>query len=465
MTSLQNEKLLESLENKVLQVQRVNREKFKYRYQQIQVKDWGISTPDRLLSMNTVLGWAGHAVDVLIERLSFRGFWSPEQGQDELVGWLNGIYNDNAMETAQSFFMADLFTAGTSYFSVGAGDPDKSEAPILWRPESPSSTFGHLNPRTNRLDNSLTLSMSDDREVETAVLYLPHTTQTFKRNTRGGSGKWLLHSTDTHNLGRVPMVTAANAPDSNYPRGRSVISPALRGFVDAGMETLLNAGVIREFTAGPIKAVIGMDQADLIREDGTEIDRGELLQSKLLNLPYNSAEQVMPQLVQLQTQNPQVVFDMLKGYAKLAAQEIGVPASDFGFETVNPTSADAIRENDKRIIKRASAKLPALKQAYSELAELSMLITDTPLPDDWTLIEPVFSRVETTTPQAAADRVIKMQQSGVFDTLLPLWVYRDLGLTEQEIKETQAFIKQKEGTNLIESLISLNETPSSSQEA
>ena len=92
------------------------------------------------------------------------------------------------------------------------------------------------------------------------------------------------------------------------------------------------------------------------------------------------------------------------------------------------------------------------------MGELSLLVAGREKPEEWNTIESVFMRPETPTPQASADRVVKLNAMGLFERELPTWVYREIGLSEVEIKETQEFIRTQGGNSLIESLISANAT-------
>ena len=95
MVALNELAKLEALENKLRQKQRANSNKYRYRYQALAVKDLGISTPPRLKGLNVALGWGSAAVEVLMQRLFWRGYWSPESGGEATAEFLNGLYREN----------------------------------------------------------------------------------------------------------------------------------------------------------------------------------------------------------------------------------------------------------------------------------------------------------------------------------------------------------------------------------
>lgn len=452
MPSLSEIAQLEALEAKLRRKQRANSNNYKYRYQELAVKDLGISTPPRLKGLNVVLGWGSAAVEVLLQRLFWRGYWSPESAGSETAEFLNGLYRDNFMEALQKTFLNDALTTGASYISVGKGDTDNGEPEVLWRPESPNNTFGQYDQRTLKLTDCLKVQKEGDTLV--ATLWLPNSTTIFKKDKN--SKEWLFHEKDEHELGEVTVVPVISNPDSHNPRGRSVITPSLQGLVDSGMRTLLGTELAREFYAQPLRALLGAGREDFVDEDGNPISVWDLITGKIINVPYNNEADILPQLMQLPASNPENIMQLIEQYSRLAAREIGVPPSFFGFETVNPSSADAINEADKKLIHNINSLLPHIKQATKKVGELSLLIAGKEKPQEWNTIESVFMRPETPTPQASADRVVKLNAMGIFERELPTWVYREIGLSEVEIKETKEFLSMQGGNSLIESLIASN---------
>lgn len=447
--SLSELQLIESLEKNLRSCMASNSQKYKYYYGHLAVKDLGISTPARLRGLNTALGWGTSAVDVLEERMVFSGFYSPSED----VEHLNEQFRENFLAVNQKPIQKDSLITGASYISIAPGNRDLGETEIMYRPESPSHIYGEYNSRTMKLNNALKMVRSGD--VVKAVLWLPYATIELIKDLK--LNKWFEVDRDEHNLGFVPVVQVSNNADSMYPRGRSEITQALRGFIDSGMRTLLGTEVAREFFARPLRAMVGADQGDFIDADGVPTNPYNVKAGGLLNVPYNSQDALLPSLIQLPPSNPENILNLLEPLARLAAREIGVPPSYFGFETVNPSSADAINEADKKLVNKVYSRLPEQKKAWKQAFEYGEIIRTGELTfEDWVNVEAVYERPETPTPAAAADRITKMISSGVFSQNLPDFVYRELGLKELEILQLKEFLQNNEGNALINSLIEQN---------
>lgn len=455
--SLEELALLDNLENKLHRAKSSNAVKYRYRSQKMATKDLGIATPPRLVTLRNPLGWAASAIEVLQERIVWEGYTNPNNTEDDTTQWLNEQYHANFMLQQQGQIMDDALTIGCSYISLGRGGD--GEADTIWRKENPNEMLGHFNQRTQELDYALKLQEYSDHVV--ATLWLPNSTLILERYETNTSepGKWYIVERDDHNLGCVTIIPIINNPSTENPFGETEITPSLKGFVDSGMRTLLAAEVSREMYAKPLRAMIGTAEEDFYDEDGKPTHNWSDVAGTIINVPYNERLSQNPTITQFNPSDPSVILDMIEYYARLAAREIGVPPSYFGFESVNPSSADAIKVSENKLILKANSRIPYLKQAYKLAAKYSLLLAGKEMPEDFTSIEAVFRRTDTTTPQAAADRLSKMAAMGLFDKVFPPFVYRELGLTDLEMKETINYVKQNAGVGLIETLIAGN-TPS-----
>lgn len=451
MLNLKEVSAVDKLEAQLERAKKSNYKKNKYYYQKNRIKDLGINTPPSLVGMQVQLGWCKMAVDVLAERINWRGYYNPEASNAELAEiteWLNGLYKDNFFEGEQQLALKDALTTGTGFISVGAGDVENGEPEVIWIAENSSTITVQYNKRKRTVESAFKLIAGQKREEDTAILWLPDSTVELYR--RGED--WAEYDRDDHGAGVVGVVPIFNNSDSNYVYGRSEISRSLRDLMDSAKRTLVNAEINREYYARPQRFLIGVDAGDveLIDEHGSKMIKTAA--GDMVYLPYNNSDSVAPTISEFSANSPNAVMEMIKPIAVMAAREIGVPPSYMGFDAVNPSSADAINAAEAALTKRADARIVQLKRAYRRLANVSMAYAGRDKPENWNSIDTIFDRTETLTPSAAADRSAKLSAVGIYEKELPNYLYRELGFSDAEIVELKDYLRKVSTTNVIDRL-------------
>ena len=401
------------------------------------LKDLNISVPPSLKLINSVVGWAGTAVDVLEERLDLEGYIGAET-----LG-LNEIFRANDLDLESSLGHKDALVYGTGFVFVGKGRTDLGEPEQLITIESPKMATAIYDMRTRRLAAALLVNSDDADEVDRASLYLPDQTiyvEKFKKT-------WVDVARDVHNLGRVLCSPLVNNPRSGDPYGRSEITRAVRSYTDSAMRTLLGAEVAREFYSSPQRYILGADESIFLDADGNPMNPWSVIQGRVLGVPYNEDESVMPQVGQFTANSPAPYFDQIRAYAQLIAAETAIPASYLGFQTDNPSSADAIRQMEARLVKRAERRQKQFGRTWSEVGKLALLVRDGAIPAEAVNIRPIWRDASTPTRAAAADEAVKLIQAGV---LLPDSdiTYNRIGLSDSD-KEVLKAEKARAGAQTL----------------
>jgi len=411
------------------------------------LKDLRISIPPQLTNVETVVGWAGTAVDVLEERLDFEGYLN-----GEVLG-LNEIFRANELDLESSMAHRDALIYGTGFVVVGRGN--SGEANPLITIESPKKMTAVYDSRTRKVAAALLVNHDSKGNYSSGSLYLPNETIFIEYAATG----WFEVERDIHNLGAVPVSAIPNNPRSSDPYGRSEITPAVRSYTDAAMRTLLGAEVAREFYSAPQRYVLGADQDVFLDADGNPLNPWSVYQGRILGLPYNEDNGVMPEVGQFTAGSTTPYFEQIRAYAQLVAAETAIPASYLGFQTDNPASADAIRQMEARLVKRAERRQRQFGRSWLEVARLAVQVRDglTPeeLPSELNDVRAIWRDASTPTRAAAADEVIKLIASGVLLADSEI-TYNRIGLTEgdkQVIKSEKAAINN---SNLINSLLAPN---------
>jgi hypothetical protein len=419
--SIDEAALIDAMIRKIDRHERHNEVREHYYEGKIRTKDLNISVPPGLKLVNSVVGWPAVIVDVLEERLDFEG-WI---GGDQLG--LTDIFRSNELDLQSSQGHKDALIYGTGFIFVGRG-MDGEPDPLITI-ESPSRATAVMDLRSKRPMAAILLD-GDDDGWEGGSLYLPDQTIRFGLAANGSA---VEISRDVHNLGRVPCAPLINNPRSGDPWGRSEITRAVMSYTDSAMRTLLGAEVAREFHASPQRYVLGADEEVFLDSDGNPRNAWSVIQGRVLGIPYNDDDGVMPQVGQFQANSPAPYFDAIRAYAQLISAEAGIPPSYMGFQTDNPTSADAIRQMEARLVKRAERRQRQFGRAWNEVARLAIMVRDGALPDTMGAVRPQWRDASTPTRAAATDEVVKLIAAGV---LIPdsRVTYGRIGFSDSDIE-------------------------------
>jgi Phage portal protein, SPP1 Gp6-like len=385
------------------------------------LKDLNISIPPSLRLVDSVVGWAGTAVDVLEERLDLEGFI----GGDTLG--LNDVFRANELDLEASLGHKDALIYGTGFVFVGKGRPDMGEPDELVTIESPKKATALYDMRSRRAVAALLANRGELGEVLSGSLYLPDQTVYFEAY----GDTFVELDRDIHNMGRVRVVPLVNNPRSGDPYGRSEITKAVRSYTDSAMRTLLGAEIAREFYSAPQRFILGAPEDIFQDSDGNPLNPWSVIQGRVLGVPYNDDDGVMPQVGQFQANSPAPYFEQIRQYAQLIAAETAIPASYLGFQTDNPASADAIRQMEARLVKRAERRQRQFGRAWTEVAKLALLTRDGSIPAEAANIRPIWRDASTPTRAAAADEAVKLIQAGVLTPDSDI-VYNRIGLSDSD---------------------------------
>ena len=393
------------------------------------LKDFQISIPPALRAVESVVGWPGTTVQVLEERLDLEGFMAADT-----LG-LNDIYRANDLDVESSLGHLDSLIYGTGFIVVGKGR-DGEPDPLITI-ESPRRMTGTYDLRLRRLTSALALDRDDAGRPQFGTLYLPNETITVEWT----NGSPVEIDRDVHNLGRVPVVYLANNPRSGDPYGRSEITRAVRYYTDAAVRTILGSEVAREFYSAPQRYILGADEDFFLDNDGNALNPWTVYQGRVLGVP-NNEDGGTPTVGQFSANSTAPYFEQIKALAQMIAAETAIPPSYLGFQTDNPASADAIRQMESRLVKRAERRQRQFGRGWIEVARLALLIRDGSLPAEAADIRPVWRDASTPTRAAAADEAVKLIASGV---LLPdsEITYNRIGLSDSD-KELLKFEKRNQ---------------------
>lgn len=386
------------------------------------VRDLGIAIPPHLRDVETVAAGPQIVVDVMDERMDWRGWYSTDD-----LG-LEEVFDENhlAIEVGQATL--DSLICGLAYLTNGTGDEGEPE--VLVKAESPSRMTATWDPRLRRAVDGL-VEIYDGRGRLTGwKMYEPGLTITAERI----NGKLVVTERDEHGLERVPISVLINKPRASRPGGRSEITRHIRSITDSAMRTLLGMEVAREFYGAPQRYLMGADESMFVDENGEKVGQWAALIGRMLMAPRGE-DGDLPSAGEFSASSPMPFTELLKTYMQEISASSGIPATHFGFATDNPASADAIQRADVRIDKRAVRRQRQYDLGLVTLGENCLLWRDGELPAPGS-VKSRWTPVSLVAPGAAADRATKMISAGVLD---PGWDFtlEQFGLTDDEIERVK----------------------------
>jgi len=221
------------------------------------------------------------------------------------------------------------------------------------------------------------------------------------------------------------------------------------------MRTLLGAEVAREFYSAPQRYVLGAPEEAFTDSDGNPLNAWSVIQGRLQGIPYNDEDNVMPTVGQFSANSPSPYFDAIRAYAQIMAAETAIPASYFGFQTDNPASADAIRQMEARLVKRAERRQKQFGRTWVEVAKLALLVRDGSLPVEANNIRPIWRDASTPTRAAAADEAVKLISAGVLSPDSDI-VYNRIGLSDSDKQVVKSEKGASQARQLVDNLLNAN---------
>lgn len=385
--------------------------------------DLGISIPPALRDkVEAVAGWPEIVVDVMDERMDWRGW------DDEVDLGLAQVASENHLPVEVGQATLDALIFGLSYLTVGTGA--EGEPDVLVKAESPNAMTATWDPRLRRVTEALRESRDLHDRVVGWTLYLPDVT--IRTERRGG--RLVVVDRDEHGLGRVPVSVLLNRPRGSRSGGRSEITRAVRYHTENAMRTLVGMEVAREFYAAPQRWLMGADESMFVDETGKPVSQWQAIIGRILMAPRDEEGNV-PTPGQFNPASPAPFTELLKTSGQFVSANTGVSLSHLGFGSDNPSSEGALARADQRIDKRTIRRQRNYNMGLDDLGENVCLWRDGELPPRGA-VRSVWVPVGMTSPGAQADRATKAIASGVLD---PAWdiTARQFGFDDREVKEIQ----------------------------
>lgn len=400
---------------------------------------FGISIPPSMQGVQTPVGWGGTVVDSLEERLDWLG-WHSEADDYGLAE----VYAENQLDVESGMTHLDSLIYGVSFVSTGNGF-DGEPSPLVTA-NSPKSMTGTWDRRARRLSDAV--AFDGTGEGATATLYKVGETVTYEMRAQ----QWRVIDRDRHGLSRVPVSMMPNRVRASRSTGRSEITKAVRYYCEAAARTLLGMEVSREFYNAPKIVGLNMTEEAFQNQDGTPASQWTAIMGRIWTAPPNEDGEAPPDVKQLTAASPMPYLDQIKGYATYTAADAGIPVSRFGFATDNPPSADAIRAQESREVKRAERRQGSFGYGWMDVGANVLAVRDGRVPDDFrSRVSAKWRDAATPTRAASADEAAKLIGAGVLPADSSVTMDR-VGLSPAEQRQLVADRRRSSGREVVQAL-------------
>lgn len=381
---------------------------------------------DRLKQV--VIAWPQLVVDALEERLDVEGFRQPDADSGDEDLWR--VWQENGCDEQSQMAHVDALVMRRSYITVGTNEDDDQTPLVTF--ESPLEVFCEIDPRTRKVAAALRRYQDSDalmgQKDKFATLYLPNRTVHF----RAEKNLWMEQDEDVHNLGVVPVVPIVNRSRLSDWSGRSELTPILP-LSQAANKIATDMMVAAEFVALPLRGIFGIGPNDLEDQAGNPMTALQAIMGRLLTLPLDEGENAKS--FEFASANLKNFHDTISQLASLTASLAGLPPHYMGMSTDNPPSADAIRSNEARLVKRAERR----QRAFGGSHEQAMRLVRRFQSGDW---DPKLRRLETVWRDASTPTVAQKADAAVKLRIANITTLRqareDLGYTDAQIARMEA---------------------------
>lgn len=385
----------------------------------------GIAVPPELRRFETLVNWPRVTVDALEERIDKKALMLP--GKDVSAPELEEAWAANDLDSEASLLHIDTLVYGRAFACVGANEDDP-EHPII-SVESPREIAVDINPRTRRVTAALRLYGPDlTGQASELTLYLPDVTVWATRTERG----WVETDRDEHRIGRVPVIPFYNRRRTGPAAGLSEMADVI-SLTDSAARALTNLQIALETHAVPQKYVLGMSKGDFVDKDGNPIPVWQAYYSGIWANQNSDAK-----VGQFSASSLSNFHDTINHYGGLVSSVTGLPMRYLGQNTANPPSADGIRADESRLVKRAERKCAAWGDQWGRVLAYYLRIRDGEWLDD-ARISVEWHDPGTPTVAARADAVQKLAGGKAILSLEGAW--DELGWSEARKQRERDYLK------------------------
>jgi hypothetical protein len=363
------------------------------------LKDFGISLPPKMRSIEAALGWVAKGVHAVTDRSKFEGFVSTD-GSDDPFG-LSGLLFDNRFLVEFPAAAVSSAVHGCSFLTVSQGDVQSGEPGVLVLPRAADASAAIWDRRRRALRGFLSVVDTDEAgQITQMIMHTPEKVVTLTR----GAGRWVA-DVRRNPLGVVSVSPLVHKYELGRPLGHSRITRAAMGYSDSALRTIVRAEVSSEFYSAPEYYLFGADVSSFVGNDKWTAIMGRI---KAMDVEDGDDK---PDLHRFTGASPQPHADQLRMWANLFAddQDLDVKFAD----SSNPSSADAIFAAKETLITTTRDANAMWGYGAVQAMHLAVRLRDNlgTVPEEMRSLTAQFTDPAIVSPSARADAFSKLATS------------------------------------------------------
>lgn len=391
-------------------------------------RDYGIAMPQQMKNIRPGVGWAGRAVNILSDRVVFDGFANDTFSINQMLDDINALPVINKAKH-------DAFIAGCAFVAI-ADNPDPEIDQKILVPFTALEATGIVDQTTGLLKYGLAVTRWEApaplTKKKPSVVFQPKDYILFRRDYtaifEGGQIAQIL----PNNTGRTMLQPITRRSSADRPLGKGRVSNVVRRIVNEVVRVKRRYEVAGEFYSIPQRYITGLaegaekdDKLDsaigmvwtITRdEDGEKPDIGQLAQMTINQFSENK-----------------------KDLARDFCAETALTLRNLGYETGNPTGADALEAmSDDLILEAQSAQNEMGEQIKQIAITLRMAIDDNDqVPAALKAMVPAWKPIFRVNIGEAGDAMFKLFQA-MPELVGTLQGYQMLGVSLRQAEQLQA---------------------------
>lgn len=363
------------------------------------LKDFGISLPPKMRSIEAALGWIAKGVHAVTDRSKFEGFVSTDGSDDPFD--LSGILWDNRFKVEFPAAAVSSAVHGCSFLTVSQGDVQSGEPGVLVLPRAADASAAIWDRRKRALKGFLSIvDLDDTGQISQMIMHTPEKVVTLTR----GHGRWVAE-VRRNPLGVVSVSPLVHKYELGRPLGHSRITRAAMGYADSALRTIVRAEVSSEFYSAPEYYLFGADVSAFVGDD-----KWTALMGRIKAMDVEDGDD-KPDLHRFTGASPQPHTDQLRMWANLFAddQDLDVKFAD----SSNPSSADAIFAAKETLITTTRDANAMWGYGAAQAMHLAVRLRDnlSEVPEEMRSLTAQFTDPAIVSPSARADAFSKLSTS------------------------------------------------------
>lgn len=387
-------------------------------------RDFGISTPRKMMRHQPGIGWASRAVNTLSDRVVFDGFAKDTLG-------INNLFNEVNATSVIGQGKHDAMIGGCSFIAVS----DSEDGRKVLIPFAADEATGVIDQRTGLLKYGMAVtrwSTADTLKRRRGVrfdpsdfiVFTPSFTAIFKSRT--------ISEIIINDTGRCLMQPITHRASVRQPLGKSRLTKTARRIIQEVGRQKRREEIAEEFYALPQRYISGLAEG---AEKDAKLDSAIGL-VWTINKDEDGEKPDVGQLAQMSINQFETAK---KDKARDFCAETALTLRNLGYETGNPTSAESLSAmSDDLLLEAATTQEEMGKQIKQIAITLYMAINGTDeVPDALNDLVPAWKPIFQLDVGAAGDAVFKLQQA-MPELMGTIAGYRMLGLSIREAEELAA---------------------------